>query len=78
MEKNGFLKCQMDIVWILKTYEADIFKHVKFVRRELDSLQGMARQEKLMEFNRLLGELDALRSVWTKIHSLAFYREDPS
>lgn len=75
MEKSGYLKCQIDISHLLQIHEKLLIDSLRVINRELSTTQGTLRHKKLMEFNRVSGELDALRSVWMKLNELSFSRD---
>jgi len=74
-EKCGYLKCQTDITCLIIAYQKNLYLKLKNLRLDLDKIQGVARQEKMNEVQRLSGELDALKHVWKQVSSLSLTQD---
>lgn len=75
-EKCGYLKCQTDITCLIIAYEKNLYAKLKIMRLELDRVQGVARQEKMNELQRITGELQAIKSIWRQVAGLSLANDE--
>lgn len=70
LEKAGYIKCQIDMTKLIFAREKEVFTLVNKLKAELENSEGLERRDRLNEISLLLGEQDALKTLWVMLSSL--------